>query len=120
MMLGVCTILACSAVLAVGGPSTTALDPDLTRLMRFMAALKGGFALVALAACAWRLGRPAASWRKAVYVVGPGAMAAGALALWQGQAVGLATIGLHAGMFALLATALTDEAFIPAQSRATR
>lgn len=96
------------------GAAATEADPDLVRLLRFMAALKGAFALIALGACYWRLARPAAAWREAVYVAGPALMAAGALGLWRMQAAGLAALLLHGGMFALLAAALTDAAFIPA------
>ena len=96
------------------GVGSSDADPDLLRLMQFMALLKGGFAVMALGACFWRLARPAAAWREMVYVAGPGVMAAGAVCLWQLQWTGLAAAGLHIGMFALLGAALTDEAFIPA------
>ena len=42
-------------------PAAGEADPDLMRLLRFMALLKGVFALVALGACAWRLARPASA-----------------------------------------------------------
>ena len=98
-------------------PAAGEADPDLMRLLRFMALLKGVFALVALAACYWRLACPANAWREAVYVAGPGLMAAGAACLWQMQAAGASAAILHIGMFALLAAGLTDEAFIPALKR---
>ncbi|GEP00504.1 hypothetical protein [Methylobacterium haplocladii] len=97
------------------GPGTAFLivDPDLVRLLHFMAVLKGAFALLAFGISYWRLERPAALWREVVYVVGPGLMVGGALCLWQLQSAGLAAAGLHIGLFALLAAALTDGAFIP-------
>jgi len=88
-------------------------DPDFLRLMRFMAAIKGGFALAALAACLWRLARPATSWRTVVYVAGPPLMGVGAFALWALRDPGLAALGLHLGLFAVLAAALTDPDFVP-------
>lgn len=96
------------------------VEADLARLLRFMALLKGAFAAVALLAAWWRLGRPSAGWRRLSYLAGPGLMAGGAILLWQLHAAGLATIVLHAGMFALLAAALTDRDFIPALARSRR
>ena len=98
-------------VLAAGGPAID--DPGFLRLMRFMAAIKGVFALAALAACLWRLARPAGSWRTAVYVAGPPLMIVGACGLWTLRDPGLSALGLHLGLFAVLAAALTDRAFIP-------
>ena len=88
-------------------------DPDLARVIRFMAVMKGVFALAAFAGCYWRLARPAAPWRIAIYVVAPPAMAGGALALFAFQDVALAAGSLHLGLFAVLAAALTDRDFVP-------
>lgn len=113
-----CAVAACAGAGLLGGdPAAAGWDADLVRLMRFMALLKGCFAITALAACTWRLARPAAFWREAVYVVGPALMMGGAISLWRLHSVGVATIVLHAGMFSLLAAAVTDQAFIPARSR---
>lgn len=111
-------VLATIAALAAGGLSlaggeAAARDPDLVRLMRFMAALKGGFALVALAGCFWRLARPAHSWRRLVYVAGPPLMIAGALGLWALRAPVPFALALHLGLFAVLAASLTDRDFVP-------
>ena len=109
------TVAGIGVAAALGaGPTASETDPDLVRLLHFMALMKGVFALVAFAACYWRLARPAVAWREAVYVAGPGLMAAGAVCLWQLQAAGLSAAVLQIGMFALLAAGLTDEAFIPA------
>ncbi len=111
-------VLATIAALAVGGIAiaggeAAGQDPDLVRLMRFMAALKGGFALVALAGCFWRLARPAQFWRRFVYVAGPPLMSAGALGLWALRDPGLFALALHLGLFAVLAASLTDRDFVP-------
>ncbi|MDP4022818.1 hypothetical protein Q8W71_09310 [Methylobacterium sp. NEAU 140] len=108
-------LLAAGAV-AVRAPAV-AVDPDLARVIRAMALIKGGFALVALAGAWWRLARPAAAWRTAVYVAGPPLMAAGAVALWSLHGFGVAALGLHLGLFALLAAALTDPGFLDGVSR---
>lgn len=104
--------LALAAVLGPGTASST-VEPDLARLLRYMALLKGLFAVIALGFGYWRLARPAALWRKAVYVGGPSVMAGAALCLWQLQSASLAAAGLHIGLFALIAAALTDRDFIP-------
>jgi hypothetical protein len=115
LMLG--TVAAFAVAGSLDPSATSAADPDLVRLMRFMALLKGAFLLVALVGSFWRLARPAASWRTAIYVGGPPLMAAGTMALWRMQDAGLAASVLHVGLFALLAAALTDRDFIPALRR---
>ncbi len=114
------TILVLATILALVIAGATALgppamvgDPDLARVLRFMAAMKGIFALAGLAACYWRLGRPATAWRVAIYVAGPPAMAGGALALFFYHDVALAAGSLHLGLFAVLAAMLTDRDFLP-------
>lgn len=115
------TGIACAvaAVAAVRLP-TVATDPDLARVIRAMALIKGGFALIAFAGCLWRLARPAHAWRTAVYVAGPPLMAAGAIGLFSLHGLGLAAIGLHLGLFAVLAAGLTDPAFFDGLSRGRR
>jgi hypothetical protein len=110
----VLTALAVPACWAVAArPPASGLDPDLVRVIRFMALLKGGFALAALAACLWRLRRPATGWRGVVYVAGPPLMALGAAGLWSLHDPGPAALGLHLGLFGVLASALTDRDFLP-------
>ena len=96
--------------------SATPVEPDLARVIRFMAAIKGVFALAALAAGFWRLARPAAPWRTAIYVAGPPAMAAGALALGTLHSPALAAAALHLGLLGVVAAALTDADFLPDRS----
>ena len=102
-----------AGVALLQGAEPATRDADFLRLMRFMAALKGGFALTAFAACAWRLARPAAFWRGLAYVAGPPLMIVGAFALWVPREPGLAALVLHGGLFAVVAAALTDRDFVP-------
>ncbi|WP_147844236.1 hypothetical protein [Methylobacterium sp. WL6] len=51
------------------------------------------------------------------YVAGPALMAGGALALWSLQSVGVAALGLHLGLFGVLAAGLTDPAFFDGRLR---
>ena len=117
-------LLTAVAILGAGAASArstgTLVDPDLARVIRFMALMKGGFALAAFAACLWRLARPAGPWRTPVYVVGPPLMAAGAIGLWSFQGLQVAAPALHLGLFAVLAAALTDPDFLPDLSRLGR
>ncbi|SEP07999.1 hypothetical protein SAMN02799625_04600 [Methylobacterium sp. UNC300MFChir4.1] len=120
LLLAALTILALPlAFVAAARIPAAPVDPDLVRVIRFMALLKGGFALAALAGCFWRLGQPA-GWRSAVYVAGPPLMALGAGGLWSLRDPGLAALGLHLGLFAVLAAALTDREALPDRLRAAR
>ncbi|MCJ2135981.1 hypothetical protein MKK69_18320 [Methylobacterium sp. J-026] len=114
------TALALLGAWTVSRSPVTPVDPDLVRVIRFMAALKGGFALVALAACFWRLARPAGPWRTAVYVAGPPSMAAGALVLGALHSPAIAAGALHLGLLAVVAAALTDRDFLPDSLRRGR
>ncbi|MDP4006456.1 hypothetical protein [Methylobacterium sp. NEAU K] len=109
-----------SVCVAVARAPTATVDPDLVRVIRFMALIKGGFALAALAGCFWRLARPAGPWRTPIYVVGPPLMAAGAIGMWSLHNLQFAAAGLHLGLFAVLAAALTDPDFLPGLSRLGR
>ena len=121
---GALVLLTAAAVLGAGALAArdpgAALDPDLVRVLRFMALIKGGFALAAFAGCFWRLARPAGPWRMPIYVVGPPLIAAGAIGLWSAQALPIAAAGLHLGLLALLAAALTDPRFLPDLARLGR
>jgi hypothetical protein len=117
-------VLTALAVLGGGAvlmksPAAT-LDPDLVRVIRFMAVIKGVFALAALVGSFWRLARPAAPWRTSIYVAGPPLMAVGAIGLWSLHDPGLAALSLHVGLFALLGTALTDPQALPDLPRRRR
>lgn len=117
-------LLTAAAILGAGAASARStgslVDPDLARVIRFMAVMKGGFALAAFAACLWRLARPAGPWRTPIYVVGPPLMAAGAIGLWSFQGLQVAAPALHLGLLAVLAAALTDRDFLPDLSRPGR
>ena len=108
--------IACAGAAAFRAPAIP-MDPDLARVIRAMALIKGGFALAAFAGCLWRLGRPARPWRTAIYVAGPPLMAAGAIGLFSLQGLGAAAVGLHLGLFAVLAAGLTDPGFFEGVSR---
>jgi hypothetical protein len=99
------------AVMAVGllatGEATTAAavahdGAALTRLMRFMAALKGLLALAAGAAVLWRLGAAIPLPWFGAYAVATAAMAAGPGLIWGMTHVALGALLLHGGLFATI------------------
>ena len=74
--------------------------PDLTRLLRAMAALKTMMAAGAVAALFWRLGTAAGPLRLAAYATTCAAMAAGPALIWQMAHVGAGALLLHGGLLA--------------------
>ena len=83
---------------------------DLTNLLRFMAALKGGLALVVLVAVFWRLAAPISLLRLAPYAIASGTMVAGPGLIWGMSHVGLGALLLHGGLFASVVLLWRDPA----------
>ena len=75
---------------------------DLTRLMRFLAAIKGMIALAASAAVLWRLGAAIALPWFAAYAVTCASMVAGPVLIWSMSHVVLGALLLHGGLFATI------------------
>ncbi len=100
--------------LATGGhATTTAIGHDgaaLTRLMRFMAAIKGGIAIAASAAVLWRLGVAISLPWFAAYAAACAAMAAGPGLIWSMAHAGLGALLLHGGLFATILLVWRDPA----------
>ena len=99
---------------------------ELTRLLRFMAVIKGVLALGAVGALLWRLGSEISLGRFATYSACCAAMVAGPGLIWSMAHVGLGALLLHGGLIALLVLLWCDPA-IPtrleaalAMRRATR
>ncbi|GAB6845214.1 hypothetical protein HNR00_004207 [Methylorubrum rhodinum] len=113
------TFLAAGAVLAIDdGAAKASVEADLARVLQFMAALKLAFAACALGVSWWRLARPAEGWRGIAYVAGPPLSVGGGLLMLSLAHPGLAAIGVHAGLAAVIAAALTDKAFFADRQRA--
>ncbi|WP_342153691.1 hypothetical protein [Methylorubrum sp. SB2] len=110
--------LAAGAVLATYDPTAkSAVEADLARVLQFMAALKLAFAACALGLSWWRLARPAEGWRGIAYVAGPPLSLGGGLLMLSLAHPGLAAIGVHAGLAAVIAAALTDKDFFTGRRR---
>ncbi len=113
------TFLAAGAVLASYDQTAKAsVEADLARVLQFMAALKLTFAAGALGVSWWRLGRPAEGWRGIAYLAGPPLSVGGGLTMLSLAHPGLAAIGVHAGLAAVIAAALTDKDFFAGRRRA--
>ena len=83
---------------------------ELTRLLRFMAVIKGGMALGALGAVLWRLGSDVSAGRFVTYGTCCAVMAAGPGLIWGMAHVGLGALLLHGGLVALLVLLWRDPA----------
>ena len=84
--------------------------PELTHLLRAMAALKTLFAAGAIAATTWRLGLPTTWTRLATYIVACAAMTAGPGLIWSMAYVKAGALLLHTGLIATILLLWRDPA----------
>jgi len=84
--------------------------PELTRLMRGMAAIKALMALAAGAAIFWRLGAPATRPWFAAYSLVAAAMAAGPGLIWNMEYLRTGALLLHGGLFLAVVLLWRDPA----------
>jgi hypothetical protein len=112
-LVGVCLALAAVAGFSLGGEAATPLaaepaDPELARLLQFMAIVKGLSSIAIGALIAWRLGQPTVA-RLAIAYGAAGAMLFAAPGLvWRMQHVAAGALLFHAGLVVFLATAAMD------------
>ena len=116
-------LLGCVAVLALVAtlvPSAAAAfpDPDLARLLRGMALIKGGIALAAIGAVLWRFGWPIGRGCAAAYMLGCWVLAGASLLVWQLTLIPLAAIAFHGFELGLLFVAWRDHRAERAESAA--
>ncbi len=115
--------LACVLALATGflvghntGPDhALATDPDLVRVLRFMAAVKGLMAAAAWWAADWRLRQPARARTAFAAVVACALMAVGPGLIWGMQHVLFGGLSTYAGLALLLAVGWADRANVRAR-----
>ncbi len=84
--------------------------PDLTRLLRFMAAIKGGIAIAGSAAVLWRLGAAISAPWLAAYAITCASMALGPGLIWSMSHVALGALLLHGGLLATIILFWRDAA----------
>lgn len=101
----------------VGDP-TAALhaDPELARLLRGMAVLKGLMVVAAIAVLLWRFGHAVSPRIATGYLVSTGLMAASAAMIWQLTALLPAAVAFHAGLFIGLIIAWRGDGDLPVRS----
>jgi len=103
---------ACAVAMAawLGDPAQRlAADPELARLLRGMALIKGLLALGAVSLVTWRFGRPVAPGVAVVYVVGCWWLAAAAMLVWQLTVIPFAALGFHAAEISMLVVAWREH-----------
>lgn len=97
-----------------------AIDPDLARLLRAMALIKAGMAVVLLLVLWWRLAAPVTPIRLIFYQLASMMMAAGPRLIWDFAHIGLGAALLHGGLFALLVMLWRDPATLAELTRLIR
>lgn len=103
------SLLLLAAPLTLSAPAAHwAGDPELFRLLRGMAAIKGLLAVLAFAAVWWRLGRDATPRLAATYVGAVWVLALAAGLIWQLTAVAAASGLFHCATILLLVAAWRD------------
>ncbi len=109
-------VLACLVAIAVLGALASArpdprilVDPELTRLLRAMALLKGALVLAALGLLHWRLGWQVSPAPAALYLAAVAGMAVASVWIWQPTSIAAAALVFHLGMLAGMAGAWLDR-----------
>jgi hypothetical protein len=97
---------------ALSGDKATGADPDLSRLIKGMAILKGVIAAAVAAAIGWRLTSPAKPAHLALYLASAAAMVAGVALMWRMAAPGAAATLYYAGLIAAIFLMLGDRTII--------
>jgi hypothetical protein len=113
LALVVCAAVAASLAAtghAASARAVAAAGPELTRLLRAMAAIKMLLAALAGAALYWRLGAATGALRLAGYAAACGAMAAGPALIWAMAHVGAGAVLLHGGLLATILLLWRDPA----------
>jgi len=103
--------------LVLGLMGRGAADPELALLLRFMALVKGGVALVAAGFVAWRLRAPIAPGMGAIYIAAVAAMAGGAGLIWQLAHVAWGALLVHGGLITLVGVTWLDRSAFASRAR---
>ena len=94
----------------LAGAETGGMEWQLVFLLRFMAIVKGGMILGALALAQWRLRRPISAPLAAAYALALAAMALAPGLIWSLAEIVPGAAAFHAGLFAYLLLAWRDDA----------
>ncbi len=114
LLAGLVAVMVAAAALA-NASAYSAVEPELARLLRGMAVIKAGIALVAVALSLWRFGQPVSSPAAVGYLVGVWSLAGAAVFIWYLSFIAGAAIIFHLGLFGLLALVWREGRFAPRQ-----
>lgn len=102
----VVSIVAGLAAGALADPAGVShVEPELVVLLRGMALIKAGMALLAFSLAWWRFGSPMSSQAAAGCVAGVGCLAAATILIWYLSFILAAAVVFHLGLFGLLVLA---------------
>jgi hypothetical protein len=102
LLAGLVAAMTVAATLA--NPSAySAAEPELALLLRGMAVIKAGVALVALALSFWRFGQPVSTSAALGYSLGVWALGGATVLIWFLSFIPAAALLFHLGVFGLLA-----------------
>jgi hypothetical protein len=103
-------VLAVAMAAWLGQPQASAgTDPDLLRLLRGMAMIKGFLVLAAVGVLLWRFGHPLSPGMAGAYLVGAWLAAGASMMIWQLTLIPLAALVFHVGEITMLVTAWRDH-----------
>lgn len=113
--LAMAVVLAAVTAFAVGQDAASAqavqaAGPELTRVLRFMAAVKAILALAASWLAWWRLGYPATPRLAVACIAACALMAAGPGLIWSMEHAALGAVMVHAGLLLMLILGWADRA----------
>jgi hypothetical protein len=113
-MLRLLLIVGCLATVAlaawIGQPEAqSSSDPDLLRLLRGMAMIKGVLVIAAVGVLLWRFGHPLSLQQAGAYLVGAWLAAGASMMIWQLTLIPLAALVFHVGEITMLVTAWLDH-----------
>ena len=120
LLVGGCVLAAVAVGAAARGGAAPAVDPELARLLRAMAVIKGVMLVAGVGALAWRLRRPTPLPFAAAYLGGAWVAAGAVAAMWSLVALGAVAVVLHGVAAAVALLAWRDAGFVPAAGAAGR
>jgi hypothetical protein len=91
----------------------SAVEPELVLLLRAMAVIKAGIALVAVALCLWRLGGPVSTSAAVGYLLGVWSLGGATVLIGFVSFIPAAAVIFHVALFGLLALAWREGRFAP-------
>jgi hypothetical protein len=95
-------------------------EPELLRIIRAMALIKGAMLVAALALLLWRCNEPLPLRPAGLYCLGTALAAAGCMAIWKVSFIGFSSVAFYAGVALLGVGALREHLHSSATTEANR